>query len=75
MNERIRKLAEQANLRAFINLDGSLTPELHYFAESIVKECANAADMYEGQCDYIGDCVAEYMGFGQEEGVTEWRAK
>jgi len=41
MNERIRKLVEDANLRAFINKDGSLTPELHYFTESIVKECAD----------------------------------
>jgi hypothetical protein len=40
MNERIRKLAEDANLRHFINEDGSLTPELHYFAELIVRECA-----------------------------------
>ena len=39
MNNRIRQLVEQANLRAFINLDGSLTPELHYFAETIVHEC------------------------------------
>jgi hypothetical protein len=45
------------------------------FAELIVKECADAADMYEGQSDYVGDCVAEYMGYGQEEGVAEWRAK
>jgi hypothetical protein len=45
------------------------------FAELIVRECANAADMYEGQSDYVGDCVAEYMGYGEAEGVAEWRAK
>ena len=45
------------------------------FAELIVKECADAADMYEGQSDYVGDCVAEYMGYGEAEGVSEWRAK
>jgi hypothetical protein len=43
MNERIRKLAEDANRRHFINEDGSLTPELHYFAELIVRECADIA--------------------------------
>jgi hypothetical protein len=46
------------------------------FAELIVKECADAADMaQEAGCEYAGDYVAEYMGYGQEEGVTEWRAK
>jgi hypothetical protein len=45
------------------------------FAELIVRMCADAADMYEGKSDCVGDCVAEYMGYGQEEGVTEWRAK
>jgi hypothetical protein len=45
------------------------------FAELIVKACADAADMYEGKSDYVGDCVAEYMGYGEEEGVAEWRAK
>jgi len=44
MNEKIKRLAEQANLRAFINPDGSLTPELHYFTESLVKECMKVAD-------------------------------
>ena len=26
-------------------------------------------------CEYAGDYVAEYMGYGEKEGVTEWRAK
>jgi hypothetical protein len=42
--ERIKQLAEQANTRTFINEDGSLTPELHKFAELIVLECAKIAD-------------------------------
>jgi hypothetical protein len=29
----------------------------------------------DANCEYAGDYVAEYMGYGQEEGVTEWRAK
>ena len=44
MNERIKLLAEQANTRTFINEDGSLTPELHKFAELIVEE------MYDFMC-------------------------
>ena len=50
------------------------SPDL--FAELIVKACADAADMYqEAGCEYVGDAVAEYMGYGTEEGVVEWRAK
>lgn len=46
------------------------------FAELIVRMCADAADMaQDAGCEYTGDYVAEYMGFGQEQGVTEWRAK
>jgi hypothetical protein len=43
MNERIKQLVKQANTRTFINEDGSLTPELHKFAELIVKECAQVS--------------------------------
>jgi len=76
MTPKIKQLAEKAHLRAFINPDGSLTPELHYFTESIVRACADAADMgQDAGCEYAGDYVAEYMGYGQPEGVTEWRAK
>lgn len=41
--QQIKELAEKANLRHFINEDGSLTPELHYFAETIVRKCAGLA--------------------------------
>ena len=41
MNKRIKLLVEEANTRTFINEDGSLTPELHKFAELIVEECVN----------------------------------
>lgn len=44
MNERIKYLVEKANARAFINEDGSLTPELKTFTELVVKECANMLD-------------------------------
>ena len=44
MNERIKELAKRANTRTFINEDGSLTPELHKFAELIVKECMDLCE-------------------------------
>ena len=76
MNEKIKQLAEQAGYKdlptvrlAFQGFDKEK------FAELIVRMCADAADMYEGKSDCVGDCVAEYMGYGQEEGVTEWRSK
>ncbi len=46
------------------------------FAELIVRACADAADMaQDAGCEYAGDYVAEFMGYGEQEGVTEWRAK
>jgi hypothetical protein len=77
MNERIRLLALQAGSTHKQNLGvyQFYTDELEKFAELIVRMCADAADMYEGNGYYVGDCVAEYMGYGAEEGVTEWRAK
>ena len=88
MNERIRELAEQADEYAEqtvhyyqgqfdgLTWEGKIKQTRDTkFAELIVRMCADAADMYEGKSDCVGDCVAEYMGYGQEEGVTEWRAK
>ena len=81
MNERIKELAEQAKCYADEN-SAHYLQNPHWietfekkFAELIVRMCADAADMYEGKSDCVGDCVAEYMGYGQEEGVTEWRSK
>ncbi len=79
MNERIRKLlvefkeveSQHRGLEVIIGMD-----EIEKFAELIVRECANAADMaQDAGCEYAGDYVAEYMGFGEQEGVTAWRAK
>jgi hypothetical protein len=75
MNEQlIAKIAYETLLRT-----GAPTGSTEWqkiFAELIVKECADAADMaQDAGCEYAGDYVAEYMGFGQEHGVTEWRAK
>ena len=82
MNERIKQIAEQAGLK--VNADGEISAAFFgsvdagykKFAELIVRACADAADMgQDAGCEYAGDYVAEYMGYGQPEGVTEWRAK
>ena len=76
MNAKINQLIKQS----YVTIQTPSGEESTYFsqekfAELIVRMCADAADMYEGKSDCVGDCVAEYMGYGQEEGVTEWRAK
>ena len=76
MNERIEELIKQATTieehKWGVSYDNF---DKEKFAELIVRMCADAADMYEGKSDCVGDCVAEYMGYGAEEGVTEWRSK
>jgi hypothetical protein len=72
MNNQIKELAKQAGRTGLPY--GEV--EIQKFAELIVKACANAADMaQDARCEYAGDYVAEYMGFGQEHGVTKWRAE
>ena len=44
---------------------GMRTTSLHY----------GRRDPYDARCNYPGDYVAEAMGYGAEEGVTEWRSK
>ena len=88
MNERIKQLYEQAHIERRQEYFSSVVDptiksvsvtrhfDLNLFAELIVRECADAADMaQDAGCEYAGDYVAEYMGYGQEHGVTEWRAK
>lgn len=90
MNERIKELFRQAQVEVRISIDphtfnNYLDPNGPHtridfsakkFAELIVRMCADAADMaQEAGCEYAGDYVAEYMGYGEEHGVTEWRAK
>ena len=79
MNERIQTLlakfketeSTHRGAHVLIGID-----EIEKFAELIVRMCADAADMaQDADCEYVGDYVAEYMGYGQPEGVTEWRAK
>ena len=81
MNTRIAELYRQAFVpHTTICPDNNMPYETvlfstEKFAELIVKECCNAADMYVGVTGAVGDCIGEYMGFGTEEGITEWRAK
>jgi hypothetical protein len=81
MNERIQELEKQAwefvdktwNW-ANANNPSQATLFKAKFAELIVRECADAADMAQNaNCKYAGDYVAEHMGFGEQEGVTKWR--
>ena len=48
MNERIRQLARQAGLYAFVS-DAGVDPDIEKFAELIVRECMQIikVDMYE----------------------------
>lgn len=74
MNERIKELWEQCKTDSW-SYDNQ-TYDHEKFAELLVRECANAADMaQDAGCIYAGDYVAEYMGFGEAEGVAEWRSK
>jgi len=76
MNARIKELMVRASDTLY-DRDGpykKLNPEK--FAELIVKECADAADMaHDARCPYPGDYVGEQMGYGEEEGIAIWRSK
>ena len=71
MNERIQELMTQSMVE--YQFQNRFSPEK--FAELIVRECANAADMaHEANCKYPGDYVVEQMGFGLVEGATAFRS-
>lgn len=77
MNTKINDLIKQS----YVTVQTPSGEETTYFsqekfAELIVRMCADYADMaYDARCDYPGDYVAEAMGYGEAEGITEWRAK
>jgi hypothetical protein len=80
MNKRTRELWLQAWTAAdeVVDLQGKVYFDIvvEKFAELIVRECADAADMaQDAGCKFAGDYVAEQMGYGQEKGVTEWRTR
>ena len=75
MNERIKLLAAQAWVDND-QLDACGYTDLEKFAELIVRECAMAADMaVEAGSSYPGDYVGEYMGYGEEVSIANWRTE
>ena len=80
MNEKMIALANKANEKVGLTFKLEDAKQLHElleaYGELIVRECADYADMaQDADCPYVGDAVAEYMGYGDEEGVANWRAK
>lgn len=75
MNERIRELYQQAHSIRYHDGDPVLEgnpPTVYWhgeksaekFAELIVRECADAADMaWAARCQYCGDYVVEQLGY------------
>jgi len=52
MNERIKKIAEQAGLYDFVYEAMGIDEEMQKFAELIVRECTNIGDNYQ---DILGN--------------------
>ena len=59
MNERIRQLARQADLYAFVS-DESIDPDIEKFAELIVRECGAVA--LNIGCGDIEDELLKHFG-------------
>jgi hypothetical protein len=64
MNERIRQLARQADLYAFVS-DESIDPDIEKFAELIVRECAIA---FEAEVDSWKE-MEPYQGSIKRQGT------
>jgi len=72
MNERIRKLAEQATSTLSMNHEGyrgkGYIEQVEYFdkekfAELIVRECAKIADIADkNKCEWIGGNILTHFG-------------
>lgn len=70
MNERIRKLADQAKQYAREQLDHSMEPLMFSadvfqtkFAQLIIRECAKIADLAdENKCEWIGGNILTHFG-------------
>ena len=68
MNERIRQLARQADLYAFVS-DESIDPDIEKFAELIVRECIEVIEKQKAKMSYGPTFVIEDIKqhFGVEE--------
>jgi hypothetical protein len=68
MNERIRELAEQAEINRFAYNQATMMNERvqefdkEKFAELIVKECASVALMSNGNNLYVCELIKEHFG-------------
>lgn len=64
MNERIRELAEQANItiRGHYDESGSTPLELEKFAKLIVRECAYRIDYWESRQGEHSDDLLKHFG-------------
>jgi hypothetical protein len=66
MNERIKELAEEAGFRYIkdegIGWAGNHNASLPRFAELIIQECADIADMNTHQWDLPGKYIIQHFG-------------
>jgi len=70
MNERIKELADEAGLRFTQLMSNPMVPivdgretDLEKFAELIVRECAEVADLAdENKCEWIGGNILTHFG-------------
>jgi len=70
MNERIKELADEAGLRFTQLMSNPMVPivdgretDLEKFAELIVRECAQVADLAdENKCECIGGNILTHFG-------------
>jgi len=70
MNERIKELADEAGLRFTQLMSNPMVPivdgretDLEKFAELIVRECAQVADLAdENKCEWIGGNILTHFG-------------
>ena len=62
MNQRIKELAKQAELYAFVSDEG-IDPDIEKFAQLIVRECADIFFIDEcSELGYIGDRIRKHFG-------------
>jgi hypothetical protein len=63
MNERIQELMEEAGIYDFVVESMGINEEMEKFAELIVKECAEVADVAdENKCEWIGGNILTHFG-------------
>ena len=63
MNKKIQKLAEQCGFRSNPDIyDRNQSFDIEKFAELIVNECADIADMNTYQSDLPGKYIQEHFG-------------